>query len=80
MRKRPENKRRHAPEQGAQTVDESAGQQLTPEEQERASLKRIMSEMGHHGGRKGGRPHGAKRPPGHRRKFSRQGPVAKTKR
>ncbi|MFN7993103.1 MAG: hypothetical protein U0Q18_05860 [Bryobacteraceae bacterium] len=36
-------------------ADESAGQQLSPEEQERATLNRIMSEMGHHRGSRGGK-------------------------
>ena len=54
MRKRPIKKR------GAKKValpeNESAGQLLSPEEQEKASLRRIMSEMGHHPRHKGGHP------------------------
>jgi hypothetical protein len=42
-------------ENSAPTMDESAGQQLSPEEQERATLNRIMSEMGHHRGPRGGK-------------------------
>jgi len=44
-RRRPFENTPHAP-------GESAGQQLSLEDQERASLGRIMSEMGHKGGRR----------------------------
>ncbi|HLY17106.1 MAG TPA: hypothetical protein VKR61_07765 [Bryobacteraceae bacterium] len=73
MRKRLDKLRRLATESEARIADESAGQQLSPEEQERASLKRIMAEMGHHAGRRGGHARGPKPPhagghaPGRRR-------------
>jgi len=53
MRKRFVKKRRQ--DKAAQPANEFAGQLLSPEEQEKASLSRIMSEMGHHAGRRGGR-------------------------
>jgi hypothetical protein len=77
MRKRLDKLRRLAMESEARTPDESAGQQLSPEEQERASLKRIMSEMGHHGGRKGGPSRGPKTATANRREFARKGPRSK---
>ena len=49
------NKKRWQVEGATQVRSESAGQQLSLEEQERASLGRIMSEMGYRGGHKGGR-------------------------
>jgi hypothetical protein len=51
MRKTLDKKRWQAFERGGRAVSESAGQQLSLEEQERASLRRIMLEMGHRGGR-----------------------------
>jgi hypothetical protein len=77
MRKRLDKLRRLAMESEAQMEDESAGQQLTPEEQERASLKRIMAEMGHHGGRKGGHSRGPKPPHAGGKASGRRRPRAK---
>ena len=53
MRKRSIKKRRQAAKSFLHVENESAGQLLSLEEQEKASLKRIMAEMGHHSGRKG---------------------------
>lgn len=52
--------RKRSNKKGRQTFEieapsESAGQLLSLEDQERAGLARIMSEMGHTGGHKGGR-------------------------
>ena len=55
VRKRSNEKRRQTFENATEAPSESAGQQLSLEEQERASLGRIMSEMGHRGGHKDGR-------------------------
>jgi len=77
MRKRLDKLRRLAAESEAHAADESAGQQLSPEEQERASLNRIMSEMGHHPGRRGGRPHRPKPGPGQRPNARRKKPRSK---
>jgi hypothetical protein len=64
MRKRLDKKRRRSIKNIAQTPDESAGQQLSPEEQEKAALKRLMAEMGHRGGHKGGKTRAARPGPG----------------
>ncbi len=53
MRKRRIKKRQRVVKQAAQLANESTGQLLSPEEQEKAALRRIISEMRHHGGRKG---------------------------
>jgi len=55
VRKRPNKKGRQTFEKTTEAPSESAGQLLSLEEQERAGLGRIMSEMGHKGGHKGGR-------------------------
>jgi hypothetical protein len=55
------NKKRWQIEAATQVRSDSAGQQLSLEEQERASLGRIMSEMGYKSRHKGGR-----RAPGNR--------------
>jgi hypothetical protein len=55
-------KRRPAFEKAIQAPSESAGQQFSLEEQEKASLGRIMSEMGFKGGHKRGRQSPRHRP------------------
>jgi hypothetical protein len=52
VQKRSNKKRRRTFENATEAPSESAGQQLSLEEQERASLRRIMSEMGHRRGHK----------------------------
>jgi hypothetical protein len=54
MRKRLKEKQR-ALGRPTQLPSESSGQQLSPEGQERASLGRILSEMGYRGSGKDGR-------------------------
>jgi hypothetical protein len=53
--KRAKRKRQRNYTNATDALSESAGQQLSLEDQERASLGRIMSEMGHLGKYKAGR-------------------------
>src|SRR6266536_2468262 len=49
--------------QDTDQVHKTSGQHLSPEEQEKLAIKRIMSEMGRKGGRIGGRKRAAKMTP-----------------